>query len=240
MTAKRAVLIAVDRYERLSALPSVRADVAQLADLLGASQIGGYEVTTLLNPSRLQATNAIDELFRAGRDRNDQPLLYFTGHGLRGASGQLFLAMAETDPSRPEATAISAEYLAESMLASSAGNTVTILDCCYSGALTSLDVLRSETSGIDLAANVNRAVIAFSTAFQPAYWDPDGGTSLFTRVLISGLQGAADLNRDGFIDVNELYSFASGRFRDIAPEQTPVLATVGGGSPTRIAMIRQL
>ena len=44
-----------------------------------------------------------------------------------------------------------------------------------------------------------------------------------------GLEGGADLNRDGVVDIEELYLFISSRLRDSGLPQLPAFATKGGG-----------
>jgi hypothetical protein len=80
-------------------------------------------------------------------------------------------------------------------------------------------------------------VIASSTALQYSYEGPSGvvsrgndeptrNTLSFTDHLVAGLAtGEADINRDGLVEVSELYDYVSQKMRDDHAPQTPVFSS---------------
>ncbi|MGH3926262.1 MAG: caspase family protein, partial [Pseudonocardiaceae bacterium] len=98
MAQRRALLIGVERYQELPALVASRADVVRLGSVLGAEEIGGYHVQTLIDPSADEARRAIADFFMSAREPDEQRLLYFAGHGLTDSTGRLFLGMTDTRP----------------------------------------------------------------------------------------------------------------------------------------------
>ena len=78
-----ALLIASSEYqnESLQRLSAPPADVEALSDVLRRSNLGRFEVKTLVNQPRAIVELAIQEFFLE-RKREDLVLLYFSGHGL--------------------------------------------------------------------------------------------------------------------------------------------------------------
>jgi uncharacterized caspase-like protein len=119
---------------RSLATASPRVDVEELGAVLRSPDVGGFtEVRTLLNESAATVRKGIGRFF-ASTDSRDDLLLYFTGHGVKNARGELYLAVADTETDLLGATAIPASYIREEMDGSSSRRLVLVLDCCHSGA----------------------------------------------------------------------------------------------------------
>ncbi len=87
---------------------------------------------------------------------------------------------------------------------------IAILDSCSSGAFTRLKggKLRSPFL-VDAAHNMKGFAFMTSSSVDEASQESDRiRGSFFTHYLLTGLRGAADLNRDGKITLNEAYQFA--------------------------------
>lgn len=57
-----------------------------------------------------------------------------------------------------------------------------------------------------------------------------GGHGLFTRALLKGLAGAADLNKDGYITASELYQYITPQvLEESRNSQNPVFGRLGHG-----------
>jgi hypothetical protein len=107
---------------------------------------------------------------------------------------------------------------------------VLILDCCHSGAYgRGAKAALGERVGAGTAlitAGYGRVVLTASDATQYA-WDGEHlqgapEASVFTRYLVEGLRtGAADLDGDGLINIDELYEYVYGRVRSVSSKQTP-------------------
>ncbi len=147
--------------------------------------------------------------------KDDLLLLYFSGHGLKHTSGELYLALKETRLFQPIGTALSAAFLKEAMNASLSRRQVVILDCCYSGAFArglkgAQSALSEDTFEVK---GYGREVLTSSTATQLS-WEGkhvtgDTDRSLFTHYLVEGLEtGQAALPGSTEITVEQMYLFA--------------------------------
>ena len=87
---------------------------------------------------------------------------------------------------------------------------IAILDSCASGALTlPKGVIKRPPFLLDTAYDMKGyAFMASSSASEAAQESSRLGRSFFTHNLVSGMRGAADMNLDGRITLNEAYQFA--------------------------------
>jgi len=216
---RTALVIANSRYDdpAFSQLRSPGIGAQALRDVLGDPAIGDFEVETLVDADRATMQRRTSDFF-AGHGADDLALLYFACHGVKDDRGHLRLIATDTRMERLAATAVPARFVADLMNASRAGQVVLILDCCYSGAFVDhsgtdpLIPVREEFSG-----GRGRTVLSATSATEAAFDGPvrsSGGPqpSAFTAALVEGLRdGAADLDDDGTITVDELYEFALDR-----------------------------
>ena len=90
--------------------------------------VGGFDdVQVLLNAPRHTVEEAIGALF-TDRVKDDLLLLYFSGHGVLDAGGQLFLAVSSTKHHQLLGTAVQAVFIKHAMDASWSRRQVLILD----------------------------------------------------------------------------------------------------------------
>jgi hypothetical protein len=221
-----ALLIATDTYadDEFPDLRTPCTDATALAELLGDPAIGAFEVTTLQNRPVQEIRQVLDETFTDAH-RDDLVLLHVSGHGIKDESGKLHVVMSDTRRRHLRASAIAAAWVRELIDHSRARRVVVWLDCCYSGAFPpGFTPKGGETvDAVDqLAGDSGRgcAVMTASTKLQYAF--ERDKMSIFTQAIVEGLRtGAADLDQDGRIDANELYTFVYDWVRDRTPDQTP-------------------
>ena len=232
MARKLALIIANSQYEDavLARLATPDVDARALVEVLGASNIGGFdEVTPLLNEGLATIRKSIARFFDA-KHRDDLLLLYFSGHGIRDEQGTLYLAVRDTERAVLAGTAIEASYIATRIDRSAAKRQVLILDCSNSGAFG----YGSKAGGLSTVGTAEafegtgrgRIVMTATDSTQYA-WEGDqvlgeAEGSLFTHYLVEGLRtGDADRDADGLITVDELYDYIYDRVLDETPKQTP-------------------
>ncbi|MHC3469118.1 caspase, EACC1-associated type [Streptomyces sp. 7R007] len=230
MAARRvALLIATYDYEDagLRRLTAPAHDAEALAAVLERPDIAGFEVTTLVNEPHYRAGEAIADLYR-DRRRDDLTLLYFTGHGLKDDDGRLYLATANTRRDNLLFTSLPAEQIDQAMSASRSRQNVLILDCCYSGAFPTGGLTKADAAvhTLERFRGQGRTILTASDATEYSFEGdrPHGAArqSVFTHHLVTGLrEGAADLDGDGDITVDELYSYVHDRVVDERPQQRP-------------------
>jgi hypothetical protein len=228
---RRALLVASYEFADpgLQALRAPAHDVAQLGAVLGDPEIGGFDVTTVVNGTAPVINEAVETFFTDSRS-DDLLLIYYSGHGVRDANGDLFLTAPTTRLDRLGSTGVAADFLTRQMNRTSSRRVVMLLDCCYAGAIGRGMVHRG---GDDIAiqeyfGGTGRAIITASTAKEFAYEAEQTigtgvvGTSVFTTALVDGLvTGEADRNQDGVIGLGELYDYIYDRVRQTTPNQTP-------------------
>lgn len=195
--------------------------------MLGDPAIAGFEVTTLINEPHHRVGQAIGEFYRTRR-RDDLTLLYFTGHGLKDDDGKLYLAMTNTLRDNLLFTGLPAEQVDQAMESCVSRQKVLVLDCCYSGAFPAGRVAKADTAvhALERFQGRGRTVLTASDATQYSFEgdQPHGRAvqSVFTHHLVAGLRdGSADLDGDGDITLDELYSYVHDRVVAEMPQQRP-------------------
>jgi tetratricopeptide (TPR) repeat protein len=231
-----ALLVATDRYQDsgLSRLAAPASDARRLAAVLSDMNIAGFEVTRLYNKPQHVVGRAIGDFYR-DRRRDDLTLLYFTGHGVKDEAGNLYLAMTDTDRGNLQFTGVQAEQIRVAMDECLSRQKVLVLDCCYAGAFPAGLSAKgdSEVHALEQLTGRGCVVLTSSDAMQLSFEGDQvketgpaslrsGPSSLFTRFLIEGLRtGKADLDGDGDITLDELYSYVHDRVTDEQPLQRP-------------------
>ncbi|HEY3478672.1 MAG TPA: caspase family protein, partial [Streptomyces sp.] len=229
MANRHALLIATETYAdpALRRLTAPGGDARELASVLRDPSVAGFEVTTLIDEPHHVVGEAIGEFYR-GRRRDELTLLYFTGHGVKDDDGSLYLAMANTRRDSLMFTALAAELVDRAMAGCPSRQKVLVLDCCYSGAFPAGRLAKSGTDvhTLERFQGRGRAVLTASDATQYSF-EGDSVTgsaarSVFTRHLVAGLRdGSADLDGDGDVTVDELYSYVHERVIAEMPRQRP-------------------
>jgi formylglycine-generating enzyme required for sulfatase activity len=239
-------------------LPSAVVNVDALHDVLVDPQRGEFlakNIKLLKNPNVREIEKAIYWLFNK-RKKDDLLLLYFSGHGIVNydfpRSG-LYLATRITrkqdngslyggsdDPS-----ALSAAYLRHQIESSNSQRQVIILDCCYSDTVASsiITIMDDGTVKVgDYLGGKGSAILTSSTTAREVSMatniNADGsiGLSIYTHYLVEGLTtGAADLDKDGMISVDELHEYAAKKVKIAAPAATPEFYPLSDGSKIAIA-----
>lgn len=229
MGRRLALLIATYAYQDtgLRRLTAPAHDAEAFAAVLQDPDIAGFEVTTLINEPHHRVGAAIGDLYR-DRRRDDLTLLYFTGHGLKDEDGRLYLATANTRRDSLLFTSLPAEQVDQAMSGCMSRQKVLILDCCYSGAFPAGRIAKADTAvhALERFQGRGRTVLTASDATQYSFEGsrPHGEAvqSVFTRYLVAGLRdGSADLDGDGNITLDELYSYVHDRVVDEMPQQRP-------------------
>ena len=234
-----ALVVANDEYDDpgLRRLVAPAQDAAALAEVLADPSVGGFEVRVLSNESAQEIRYAVEDFF-ADRKPEDLLLLHFSCHGLKNAAGELFLAVADTKPTRLASTAVAADFVNRQMADSRAQRIALFLDCCYGGAFPRGMVVRAAGEAqvqdafarqAEVGGGRGRVVITASSAMEYAF---EGGQlasdastpapSVFTGAVVDGLTtGEADRDGDGWVGLTELVGFVTDRIHRVTPNQNP-------------------
>jgi WD40 repeat protein len=144
-------------------------------------------------------------------------LLYFSGHGLKNDSNNLYFAMTDTKRRYLESTAVSSWFVREMMQKCSARRQILLLDCCFSGAFPRGWTFRAdETIGSGHYFDVKgsgQAILTASDDMQYAFEDDEVTMqkvtpSMFTEIVVEGVgSGKADTDLDGKITLDDLHAY---------------------------------
>jgi len=175
--------------------------------------------------------------------KEDTVLIFFAGHGApevdqRGIERDglaKYLVPIDADPDDLYSTALPMDELQTIFGRIEAERVVAFLDSCYSGAAGGRTFLSKKTraSHVDdlflerLTRSKGRAIITASRPAEVSIELSELGHGIFTYYLVQGLKGAADLNRDGIVTLQELYEYieqqVTQKSRSVGGSQHPVM-----------------
>jgi hypothetical protein len=223
--AKIALLIGVSEYGTgLNSLPGAVRTVELMRQVLQPFEMGGFdEMKQLWNPNPPVMREAIETLF-SHRTGDDLVLLFFSGYIIRDDNDNFHLATAITRKS-PRAeiirvTTIPVSFVQGLMNNSPCQRQVVILDC-------GLSCMSEPNIGVndDVCAaiktqlgNKGRTILTSFSSIQTFLEAKISSHSVYTRYFVEGVRtGAADLNSDGWISIQELHEYASQKTQIAAP-----------------------
>ncbi|MCK6447711.1 MAG: caspase family protein [Planctomycetes bacterium] len=212
MARRIAILIATSRYPDepgLAPLDAPERDVAELSKVLATEHGGVFdEVLVLSNQPSQKVRVQLNRSLRAAA-KDDQVLIYFSGHGKLDPTGRLCLTMTDTVLDALESSAVRIGELKDFLDVSRCKNVMLLLDCCYSGAVGKSFTRSSVDDQLQIAAQgAGICIMSASSSVQTALEKPETGLGVFTKAVIEGIQtGAADVDGDGLVTFDELFDY---------------------------------
>ncbi|MBI1994005.1 MAG: caspase family protein [Deltaproteobacteria bacterium] len=146
-----------------------------------------------------------------------------------------YLVPTDAEPDDLYSTALPMDELQTIFARLEAQRVVVFLDACYSGAAGGRTFASKKTRSAHVddlfleraTSSKGRAIITASRPSEVSIELPDLGHGIFTYYLLQGLKGAADLNRDGIVSLQELYEYVerqvSQKSRAVGGNQHPVM-----------------
>ena len=226
---KYALLVGVRSYDKneLRNLPYTEADVTALADVLKKA---GYTRVVLMTqthgadeprflPEAARIRTALKGLL-ADKAADDTVLVAFAGHGVQfaGEDENYFCPMDAKLADKSTLIALGEVY--KSLEKSEAGTRLLLADCCRN------DPRSDNARAVDKVKleSVTRpqrklppggvAALFSCSAGEKAYEDADLKHGVFFHFVIEGLQGKADLDKDGQVDLDELVRYTRKKVPD--------------------------
>lgn len=226
-----ALVVATATYtdQSLRQLRAPARDASELGDVLADPDIGGFTVTRVIDQPAQEVRLAVEE-FLTDRRPQDLLVVYLSCHGLVDSRRRLYFAATDTRKNRLAATGVAAEWLLDQMEDCRARRQLVILDCCFSGAFAQG---AKGDSNLGLGERFHgqgrgRVVLTASRGSEYSFeGEPLAGSaaptgSVFTSALVAGMRtGAADADNDGFISVDDAYTYAFDSVRAANSNQTP-------------------
>jgi len=246
-----AVVVGVGRYESPD-IPRLRYTVpdaeAIYQILTGPAGFKPEHVLLLTDKTERKPTYrnlkwALGTFLARSAQKDDTVLIFFAGHGApevdqRGIERDglaKYLIPSDADPDDLYSTAFPMDELQTIFGRIEAERVVVFLDACYSGAAGGRTFASKKTRAVNLddlflerlTRAKGRAILTASRPAEVSIELADLGHGLFTYYLLRGLQGAADLNRDGIVSLQELYEYVeqqvSQKARAVGGNQHPVM-----------------
>ena len=225
-----ALVVATESYDdgSLRRLRAPGHDADDLRGVLADPDVGGFAVTSVTDGTAQEVRIAVGD-FLADRRPDDLVLVYLSCHGLVDLRRRLYFAARDTTKARLAATGVEAQWLLDQLEDCRARRQVLILDCCFSGAF-ALGAKGDDDLGIGErfhGQGRGRVVLTASRDSEYSFeGEPVPGQavpgSVFTSALVDGIRsGSADLDRDGYISVDDAYGYAFDTVRASNAEQTP-------------------
>jgi len=167
-------------------------------------------------------------------EKDDTVFVYYSGHGAPNAkTGQAYLVPYDGDPVFLESTGYPLQRLYQKLSDLPAKEIVVVLDSCFSGAGGRSVIAKGMRPIITevknpVLANGKTLLIAASTGEQVSSTYEQKRHGLLTYFFLKGLQGDGDTNKDGKIEVTELFEYLRPQVertarREFNNEQTPQL-----------------
>ncbi|GFK92252.1 hypothetical protein NNJEOMEG_00074 [Fundidesulfovibrio magnetotacticus] len=202
-------------------LDSVAAELEQVGEALKRQD---FQVETLKDADAATLRAKIkDFIDRNGYTKDNRLLLYYSGHGYSRNNNQMGY-IVPVDAPLPEkdergflSKAVSMNQVQTWCREMEARHVLFVFDSCFSGT-----IFKSRASGLMrdvISQKVSRPVRQFITAGSASETVP--GKSVFTPFFVRGIDGAADLDKDGYVTAAELGIYLQKEVPEAFRGQTP-------------------
>ncbi|MBE9127172.1 MULTISPECIES: caspase family protein [unclassified Coleofasciculus] len=233
---KAALLIGVSEYGYgFHPLPEAVKNVEAMQRVLQHPGMGDFnKVQSLLNPNPPVMRDAIETLF-SGRTEKDLVLLFFSGHCVKDNKEHIYLGtgITATRPSSNDgkkelvkATAIPLNFVWDIMSKSLCNQQVAVLDCHFN-TVSARTIKAGDEDILDLKTQLGdkrQTFLISAISTEKSLELESSQPSAYTRSLVEGIEtGAADLNGDGWISIEELHNYACSNLKKAHPALTPSL-----------------
>lgn len=233
-----AVVIGIEQYrEKLPKADFADRDATLMGEYL--TKVLGYpEENVVVRVNDKAAKTDLEKYFEAWLPNNVEPggsiFVYYSGHGAPNPkTGDAYLVPYDGDPTFVEKTGYPLKRLYAALDKLPAKDITVVLDSCFSGA-GGRSVLAAGAKPMVLSventmvAGGKTVVLAASLGDQISSAYVEKGHGLLTYFFLKGLQGEGDLNKDGTIEMAELYEYVKPQVQRVARkqlnnEQTPQL-----------------
>lgn len=154
-------------------------------------------------------------------------MIFIAGHGINDNSGRFYFLTHEADLNKLRRTTVDFDEIAYT-IQTIPGKVLYFMDTCHSGGIKVSS--RRGAGDLDLAGLINElasaengaVVFSSSSGKQFSLEDSNWKNGAFTKALVEGLSGKADLLGKGKITVNMLDLYISERVKELTDgQQTP-------------------
>ena len=232
-----AVVIGIRKYQddRIPELKYTTVDAEEIYNILTDPQYGNFpknQVKLLIDE---QATDnniksAIGTWLRRNTRKDDTVIIFFAGHGAP-EDEKTYWVTYNANIDDLYGTALSNDEIADMLDRVEANKMIALLDSCYSAATVNrTDKKRSiiiVKDPFQKFKGKGRVIITSSDGEEQSLEVEKFGHGVFTYHLVKALKGEADENKDGFVELDEVWDYVKYRVSDTARKhgstQTPII-----------------
>jgi WD40 repeat protein len=154
---------------------------------------------------------------------NDVAMVFFAGHGVNDQNNYYYFCPYNIDPDRLLRTGVAFSDI-KNTVSAIAGKALFFVDTCHSGNSLGLAGRRGNLDiniVINDLASAQNGVVVFSgsTGSESSYEMPDWNNGAFTKAVIEGINGAADLLHKGLITYTMLNVYVTERVKELTRGQ---------------------
>lgn len=235
-TTKLHVLaIGVGNYtDKSLALQFPAKDARDFADVMAAQKGKLYSdvdirVLTDENATKDAILNGLDWIERQ-TTQHDVAMIFLAGHGVNDKNGDYYFLPATVSLDHLRASGLPFMEV-QKTIRNIAGKTLFFVDSCHAGSVMQGRRGMNDLNGVinELASAGNGAVVfAASTGRQYSLEKPEWQNGAFTKALVEGLRGKADIRHTGRVTFKMLDLYISERVKELTHgEQTPTTGVPG-------------
>ena len=214
-TNSYAVIIGIEKYRDLPTVDFAAND-ARAIELVLTTRMGFSQknVFKLVNEkaTRGDIKKALEVWLANNVNSDSRVFIFYAGHGAPNPSGETFIVPYDGDPGYLTSTAYSLRDLNDSLQRLPTTDITMVIDACFSGtggrsviAKGSRPLVMVKDSS--LAHQKNAVVFSAAQKNQISTSFPEVEHGLLTYYFLKGIQGEADNDSDGDVDVSELFDY---------------------------------
>jgi formylglycine-generating enzyme len=226
-----ALLIGISKYANPElSLNFAAADAQALYKVLTDPEIGAYkpENVRLLVDDQATRKNIVSAMNTWLKNRvtaDDSVVIFYSGHGALGGASEAYWVTYDADAEDLASSAVSNKDISSAIAELPAKRKITFIDSCFSEATAKKYRALVPTTIFEQFKGTGVVTITASTGQQKSV--EVGGHGAFTYHLLDGLQGKADTNSNGVVELDEIWNYLNDRVQKTAADagnrQTPVL-----------------
>ncbi|MGI9412761.1 MAG: caspase family protein, partial [Hyphomicrobiales bacterium] len=153
----------------------------------------------------------------------DVGILFLAGHGVTDSKQRFYYLPVDADPKKLRRTGLSQSDI-QDVMGALAGKALMFLDACHSAAGLKTQGRRGPadiTGVINELSSAENGVVMFasSTGREVSLEDTRWQNGAFTKALLEGFAGKADLIKDGAISLKELDAWLAERVKELTDRQ---------------------
>ena len=173
----------------------------------------------------------------------DVGVMFIAGHGMNDNTGKYFFLPHNANPDKLMSTGVAQTDIKDT-LNTLAGKAVFFVDTCHAGNALGSGKTRaiggSTDAFVNELASAENGVIVFSssTGRQLSQEDPKWGNGAFTKAVVEGLSGKAEIGKSGKVTHKGLDYYVTERVKELTKgQQSPVSIAPGGITDFPIAVV---